>query len=61
MLWPSAKSLAGALAEGRTADVLFTLEPDGWTASGVRLTIVDAAAPGASLAQRAESAALATA
>jgi single-stranded-DNA-specific exonuclease len=42
VLWPSARDLDPLLATGCRADVLFHIEPDGYAASGARLTLVDA-------------------
>jgi len=42
VLWPSARALAGDVKNGATVDLLFHIEPDGYTASGAKLTIVDA-------------------
>jgi len=42
VLWPSVKSLASAVKNGATVDLLFQIEPDGYAASGGKLTIVDA-------------------
>ena len=42
VLWPSAKAADAALANGTRADVVFQIEPDGYSPSGARLTLVDA-------------------
>jgi single-stranded-DNA-specific exonuclease len=42
VLWPSAQALAGDVKTGATIDLLFHIEPDGYTSSGAKLTIVDA-------------------
>jgi single-stranded-DNA-specific exonuclease len=42
VLWPSVRALAGDLKNGATIDLLFHIEPDGYAASGAKLTIVDA-------------------
>jgi single-stranded-DNA-specific exonuclease len=42
VLWPSARALAGDMKNGATVDLLFHIEPDGYAASGAKLTIVDA-------------------
>jgi single-stranded DNA-specific DHH superfamily exonuclease len=42
VLWPSAKALAAEVRNGATVDLLFHIEPDGYAASGAKLTIVDA-------------------
>ena len=44
VIWPSAKQLAGEIARCGTVDLLFHLEPDGWAASGAKLSVVDARA-----------------
>jgi single-stranded-DNA-specific exonuclease len=46
VIWPGVKQLAGTLAESARSDVLFTIEPDAWSASGARLVLVDAAPSG---------------
>jgi single-stranded-DNA-specific exonuclease len=42
VLWPSARELAPDLVRGATVDLLFQIEPDGYSASGAKLAIVDA-------------------
>jgi single-stranded-DNA-specific exonuclease len=42
VLWPSARALSADVANGATVDLLFHIEPDGYAASGAKLTIVDA-------------------
>jgi single-stranded-DNA-specific exonuclease len=42
VLWPSVRALAAEVKNGATIDLLFHIEPDGYTASGGKLTIVDA-------------------
>ncbi|HEV7488104.1 MAG TPA: single-stranded-DNA-specific exonuclease RecJ [Thermoanaerobaculia bacterium] len=42
VLWPSVRGLAAEVKNGATIDVLFHIEPDGYAASGAKLTIVDA-------------------
>jgi single-stranded-DNA-specific exonuclease len=42
VLWPSAKALSADMKNGSTIDLLFHVEPDGYAASGAKLTIVDA-------------------
>jgi single-stranded-DNA-specific exonuclease len=44
VLWPSVRALAGEVRNGATVDLLFHIEPDGYAASGAKLTIVDARA-----------------
>jgi single-stranded-DNA-specific exonuclease len=46
VVWPSAAAVSGELAPGRSVDLLFQVEPDNWTPSGLRLTVVDASRPG---------------
>jgi single-stranded-DNA-specific exonuclease len=41
VLWPSARELAPDLARGATADLLVQIEPDGYSANGAKLVIVD--------------------
>ncbi|MEA2337067.1 MAG: single-stranded-DNA-specific exonuclease, partial [Thermoanaerobaculia bacterium] len=42
VLWPSARALVAEVKNGATVDLLFHIEPDGYAASGGKLTIVDA-------------------
>jgi single-stranded-DNA-specific exonuclease len=42
VLWPSVRALASEVKNGATVDLLFHIEPDGYAASGGKLTIVDA-------------------
>jgi single-stranded-DNA-specific exonuclease len=42
VLWPSVKELGPELVRGRRIDLLFQIEPSGYAASGLRLSIVDA-------------------
>jgi single-stranded-DNA-specific exonuclease len=42
VLWPSVRALAAEVKNGATIDLLFRIEPDGYAASGAKLTIVDA-------------------
>src|SRR5436305_570302 len=39
--WRSVRALASEVQHGATVDLLFRIEPDGYTASGAKLTIVD--------------------
>jgi single-stranded-DNA-specific exonuclease len=47
VLWPSVNELARVARMGASMDVLFCVEPDGYSSSGLRLTIADAGEPGA--------------
>jgi len=42
VLWPSAQALAPELVRGATVDLLFQIEPDGYSPSGGKLAVVDA-------------------
>jgi hypothetical protein len=42
VLWPSARTLAPELARGATVDLLFHVEPDSYSPTGGKLSIVDA-------------------
>jgi len=46
VLWPSAQALAPELVRGATVDLLFQIEPDGYSPSGAKLAVVDARASG---------------
>jgi len=46
VLWPSARALAPELVRGATVDLLFQIEPDGYSPSGAKLAVVDARASG---------------
>ena len=45
VVWPSVKQLAAEIVQRSRADVLFQVEPDAYSATGARLTVVDARAP----------------
>ena len=42
VLWPSVRALASEVKNGATVDLLFQIEPDGYSSTGAKLTIVDA-------------------
>jgi len=42
VLWPSVKALAPDLVRGATVDLLFQIEPDGYSERGGKLAVVDA-------------------
>ncbi len=44
VVWSSVKQLAGEMGQAGRVDLLFHIEPDGWAASGAKLSIVDARA-----------------
>jgi single-stranded-DNA-specific exonuclease len=46
VLWPSARALAPELVRGATVDLVFQIEPDGYSPSGAKLAVVDARASG---------------
>jgi single-stranded-DNA-specific exonuclease len=46
VLWPSVNELARVARMGAGVDVLFCVEPDAWSSSGLRLTIADASEAG---------------
>ena len=50
VLWPSACALAPDLTCGATVDLLFQIEPDGYSPTGAKLVIVDARSASVSLA-----------
>lgn len=49
VVWPSGGGLADELKPGTTADILFQVEPDTWSPTGMRLVIADSAHPGSRL------------
>jgi single-stranded-DNA-specific exonuclease len=49
VVWPSVKQLAAEIVASRKVDLLFHLEPDSWSPTGSKLTIVDARASGETL------------
>jgi len=50
VLWPSARALAPDLLHGAIVDLLFQIEPDGYSPTGAKLVIVDARSARVSLA-----------
>jgi len=42
VLWPSVKQLGPEIVKSGTVDLLFTLEPDAWSATGAKLIVADA-------------------
>ena len=42
VVWPSVKQLGEEIVKHGTVDLLFTLEPDAWSATGAKLIVVDA-------------------